>query len=55
MMPGKYTNADPNAADAAFVWDGRDESGSYVGSGVYYCVLLTYGAGNAMTKIVVIR
>jgi flagellar hook assembly protein FlgD len=41
--------------NAAFIWDGKDENGNYVGTGIYYCFLYTYGAGNDVTKIVVVR
>jgi len=55
FVPGRYTDTNPLSPNAAFVWDGKDENGDYVGSGIYYCFLNTYGAGNDVTKIVVIR
>ncbi len=53
--PGRYTDTDPASPNAAFIWDGKDESGNYVASGLYYCLMYTYGFGNDMTKIVVVR
>ncbi len=55
LMPGRYTNPDPTSARAAFMWDGTDEDGEQVTSGIYYCVLLTRGGENDVTKIAVIR
>ncbi len=56
LLPsGSYTNPDPNGINAAFIWDGRDDNGNEVGSGIYYCVLNTRGAGNDVTKIAVVR
>ncbi|MEO0123129.1 MAG: S8 family serine peptidase [candidate division WOR-3 bacterium] len=55
LAPGRYTDTNPLSPNAAFIWDGKDENGNYVGSGVYYCFLYTYGAGNDVTKIVVVK
>jgi hypothetical protein len=55
LMPGRYTNTDPASPRAAFIWDGTDEDGEPVASGVYYCVLLTRGGENDVTKIAVVR
>lgn len=55
LLPGRYTSTDPASSRAAFVWDGTDEDGEQVASGVYYCVLLTRGGENDVTKIAVIR
>jgi len=55
LPPGSYTDTNPNAANAAFVWDGLDEDGNEVASGIYYCVLNTRGAGNDVVKIAVVR
>lgn len=55
LAPGKYNDTNPISSNAAFIWDGRDENGNYPGAGVYYCYLNTYGAGNDITKIVLIK
>lgn len=55
LLPGRYTAEQPEAPNAAFIWDGLDEDGNEVGSGVYYCLLVTHGGGNDITKIAVIR
>lgn len=55
LAPGRYNDTNPLAPNAAFIWDGKDENGSYVGSGVYYCFLYTYGTGNDVTKVVVVK
>lgn len=55
LMPGRYTNQDPASSNAAFAWDGTDEDGEDVASGVYYCVLLTRGGENDVTKIAVVK
>jgi hypothetical protein len=55
LLPGKYDNRDPLSSNAAFTWDGKDEDGKDVGSGIYYCVLITYGGGRDITKIAVVR
>lgn len=55
QLPGRYTDEDPQSPNAAFIWDGKDENGDYVSSGIYYCVLLTRGGGNDVAKIAVIR
>ncbi|UCF70046.1 MAG: S8 family serine peptidase [candidate division WOR-3 bacterium] len=49
MMPGTYTD------DDAFIWDGTDEDGNDVPSGIYYCVLNTFGAGNDVVKFAVVK
>jgi hypothetical protein len=53
LFPGEYTN--PTPPRAAFTWDGTDDDGEQVASGVYYCVLLTRGGENDVTKIAVVR
>ncbi|MEO0143038.1 MAG: S8 family serine peptidase, partial [candidate division WOR-3 bacterium] len=55
LAVGRYTDTNPLSPNSAFIWDGKDENGNYVGSGVYYCFLYTYGAGNDVTKIVIVR
>ena len=55
LAPGRYDDTNPLSLNAAFIWDGKDEDGNYVGTGIYYCFLYTYGAGNDVTKIVVVR
>lgn len=49
LLPGSYTG------EFAFIWDGTDEDGNDVGSGLYYCVLITHGAGNDVVKIAVVN
>jgi hypothetical protein len=49
LLPGRYTG------ERAFVWDGTDEDNQEVGSGLYYCLLITRGGRNAITKIAVVR
>lgn len=49
LLPGTYTGT------SAFMWDGTDEDGEKVGSGLYYCVLLTHGAGNDVVKFAVVK
>lgn len=49
LLPGSYTG------DLAFTWDGTDEDGNDVGSGMYYCLLNTHGAGNDVVKIAVVK
>ncbi len=53
--PGRYTDTNPLSPNAALIWDGKDENGNYVGSGIYYCFMNTYGAGNDITKFVVVK
>lgn len=53
--PGRYTDTNPLSPNAALIWDGKDENGNYVGSGIYYCFMNTYGAGNDVTKFVVVK
>uniref|UniRef100_A0A7V3RG28 Peptidase S8/S53 domain-containing protein n=1 Tax=candidate division WOR-3 bacterium TaxID=2052148 RepID=A0A7V3RG28_UNCW3 len=55
LAPGRYVDTDPNSLNSAFIWDGKDENGNYVGGGLYYCFMYTYGAGNDVTKIMVIK
>lgn len=55
ILPGRYTDTNPQAADAAFVWDGTNEDGEEVPSGMYYCLLVTRGGGSDVVKIAVIR
>jgi flagellar hook assembly protein FlgD len=49
LLPGSYTG------DLSFIWDGTDEDGNDVGSGLYYCLLITHGAGNDVVKIAVVK
>lgn len=49
LLPGRYTG------DRAFIWDGTDEDNEDVASGLYYCLLITRGGKNAVTKIAVVR
>ena len=55
ILPGRYTDTNPQAADAAFIWDGNNEQGEEVPSGMYYCLLVTRGGGSDVAKIAVIR
>ena len=55
LAPGVYNNKDPLAQNAAFIWDGKDDQGKEVGSGLYYGLLITRGYGNDVTKIAVVR
>ena len=55
LLPGHYTDKDPQSPNAVFMWDGTDEDGEDVGSGLYYCLLITHGAGNNLVKIAVVR
>ncbi|MGB9721695.1 MAG: S8 family serine peptidase [bacterium] len=55
FVPGRYTDTDPLSPNAAFIWDGKDENGNYVSSGIYYCLLNTFGSGTDVTKIVIVR
>lgn len=55
LLPGRYTSENPLALDRAFSWDGRDEAGNLVGSGLYYCALITTSGQNAIAKIAVVR
>jgi hypothetical protein len=55
LTPGTYTDENPQSPNAAFSWDGTDEEGNDVASGVYYCLLITRGGGNDIVKIAVVR
>jgi hypothetical protein len=55
LGPGIYADTDPGSPSAAFMWDGKDDDGLDAGSGLYYCVLMTRGMGNDVTKVAVIR
>ncbi len=55
LLPGRYAERNPLAYNAAFIWDGRDQDGNEVASGIYYCVLNTRGAGNDVVKIAVVK
>jgi hypothetical protein len=55
QLPGIYDSETPGASNAAFVWDGTDDNGEYVASGVYYCVLVTRGGGSDIATIAVVR
>lgn len=55
LGPGIYADKDPLSANAAFMWDGKDGDDLDAGSGLYYCILMTRGMGNDVTKIAVIR
>lgn len=55
LSPGRYTNQNDLALDRSFRWDGRDENGALVGSGLYYCALVTTSGQNAIAKIAVVR
>ena len=55
LLPGRYEARNPGASNSAFIWDGTDSDGEEVSSGVYYCVLITHGAGNDVVKIAVVR
>lgn len=55
LLPGFYTDQDPESPNAAFMWDGTDEDGKEVASGLYYCLLLTRGGGNDIVKLAVVH
>ncbi|MGB3341787.1 MAG: S8 family serine peptidase [bacterium] len=55
LLPGRYTNTNPQSANAAFIWDGRDGDGEDVPSGLYYCLLVTRGGGSDIVKIAVVK
>lgn len=55
ILPGRYTDTNPQSADAAFIWDGTNEDGEEVPSGMYYCLLVTRGGGSDVVKIAVVR
>jgi hypothetical protein len=55
LLPGRYTDENPDSPSAAFMWDGTDENNDEVGSGLYYCLLVTRGGGSDVTKIAVIK
>ena len=54
LTPGVYDKKDQNLPDAAFRWDGRDENGNQVRSGVYIAVMHN-GFGAARCKFAIIR
>jgi len=45
----------PDAAGAAVVWDGKNDLGSEVSSGVYFCKLTAGGSARAMKKVVYLK
>jgi hypothetical protein len=45
----------PDAAGAAVVWDGKNDLGSEVSSGVYYCKLTAGGSARATKKLVYLK
>jgi len=51
-MPGRYETS--GGAFAAASWDGKNDAGKKVGSGVYMCLLST-GFGSSRQKIAVVR
>jgi hypothetical protein len=55
LLPGRYTSENPLALNRAFSWDGRDQTGNLVGSGLYYCALITTSGQNSIAKIAVVR
>jgi len=55
LLPGRYTAENPLALNRAFSWDGRDQAGNLVGSGLYYCALITTSGQSAIAKIAVVR
>jgi hypothetical protein len=55
IRPGIYDATDPDSPNAAFIWDGTDDEGEEVASGIYYCTLLTRGGTTAVTKIAVVK
>jgi hypothetical protein len=44
-----------SVGEHTFAWDGTDEDGNDVASGIYYCVLNTFGAGNDVVKFAVVK
>ena len=55
LLPGSYTDENPQALNAAFIWDGKDEDGEDIASGLYYCLLITRGGKNDIAKIAVVK
>ncbi len=55
LLPGRYTDTNQQAPNPAFMWNGKDENEDDVGSGLYYCLLITRGGKNDVTKIAVVR
>jgi len=55
LLPGLYTSEIQTAPNAAFAWDGTDEDGKAVASGLYYSLLITHGGKNDIAKIAVIK
>jgi hypothetical protein len=55
LLPGRYTDTEAQSANAAFIWDGKDENGDDVPSGLYYCLMVTRGSGSSVVKIAVVR
>lgn len=55
LLPGCYDSEQTQSANAAFMWDGTDDNGDLVASGLYYCVLITRGGGSDIAKIAVVR
>lgn len=55
LLPGQYRSLNPTAPDRAFFWDGRDQNGQLVASGVYYAVLIMTSGGNDVVKFAVLR
>lgn len=55
LLPGQYRSLNPAAPDRAFFWDGRDQKGQLVASGVYYAVLIMTSGGNDVIKFAVVR
>lgn len=54
FLPGRYENRNPASVRAAATWDGTNDSGRAVASGVYIALLQT-GYGGTVKKIIVVR
>lgn len=55
LLPGRYIDTNQQSANAAFIWDGMNEDGEEVATGLYYCLLVTRGGGSDVVKIAVVR
>lgn len=54
LLPGTYSSKDLNSKYAAFTWDGKDQKGKELGSGLYYVFFLAH-PGKDVKKIAIVR